>query len=670
MKDLVVVESPTKARTISKFLGKDFEIKYSMGHLLDLPKSKLGVDIDSNFAPQYEVIGDKKKIISELKASAKEAKRIVLATDPDREGEAIASNIKDILVKEQKTTNKEQKFVRVVFHEITEEAIKDAFNHPREVDDNLVDAQTARRVLDRLVGYQLSPLLWQKVRRGLSAGRVQSVALRLIVEREREIDKFQKIPYWTIHAELVNEKNQPVEFDLIEINNERIEKQDSFKLYDGVYKTARTIIDSEEKAEKYVTDIRPKTYIVSDVNEKQAKRSPYAPFTTSTLQQDASRRFGFSGKRTMSFAQKLYEEGYITYHRTDSTTLSPVAIKSMREFIQAKYGEKYVPAKPRVYATKQKSAQEAHEAIRPTKITTQPETVDRALGKDYGKLYDLIWKRAVASQMADARLESTTVYATRNGYTFKASGSVLVFDGFLKLNPQALQDKKLPKFVVGEELSVERIRADAHESSPPPRYNDASIIATLEEKGIGRPSTYASIISTIVDRAYVERVERKFVPTAVGMAVNDFLVKNFSEIDDIPFTAEMEESLDQIAQGDKNWVAMMKEFYDPFSTKIVDVKGAQRVRIEVEQTDEQCPECHQANLVVRTGKYGKFLSCARFPECKFSKPFVQETDVACPKDGGKIVVKKTRKGRNFYGCSNYPNCTFAAWKLEDIKKTT
>lgn len=663
MKDLVVVESPTKARTISKFLGNDYKIKFSMGHLMDLPKSKLGVDVDAEFLPQYEVIGDKKKIISELKAAAKDAKRIILATDPDREGEAIAANIKELLSgkKSDKT------FSRVVFHEITEDAIKEAFNHPREVNDNLVDAQTARRVLDRLVGYQLSPLLWQKVRRGLSAGRVQSVALRLIVEREREIESFEKVPYFTIHAQLIKEKNDGVEFDLIEVNNERIEKQQSFSLYDGTYKVTKTTIETEEKAQEIVGDIQPRTFVISDVNEKQAKRSPNAPFTTSTLQQEASRRFGFSGKRTMSLAQKLYEEGYITYHRTDSTTLSPVAIKQMREFIQVKYGEKYVPSKPRVYATKQKSAQEAHEAIRPTKITTHQEAVDGDLGKDYGKLYDLIWKRAVASQMADALLESTTVYATSNGYKFKASGSVLVFDGFLKLNPQALQDKKLPKFIAGENVSVQDIRFDPHETPPPPRYNDASIISTLEDKGIGRPSTYASIISTIVDRGYIERVERRFVPTSVGMAVNDFLVKNFSDIDDIPFTAEMEENLDRIAQGEKKWIAMMKEFYDPFSKKLVDVKGAERVKIQVEQTDEQCPECKQANLVVRTGKFGKFLSCARFPDCKFSKPFVQETDVLCPKDGGKIIVKKTRKGRNFYGCSNYPNCTFAAWKLEDIK---
>ncbi len=668
MKDLVIVESPTKARTIARFLGDEYEIKYSMGHLLDLPKSKLGIEIDADFAPQYEVIADKKKIISELRTSAKGAKKIILATDPDREGEAIASNIKDILAKDQKAKSKEQRFSRIVFHEITEGAIKEAFNQPREVDTNLVDAQTARRVLDRLVGYQLSPLLWQRVRRGLSAGRVQSIALRLIVEREREIGKFEKLPYFTIHADFKKGDSEPVEFDLFEIENKKIEKQESFNLYDGVYKTTKTILDSQELADLHIAAIKQEAFTVSDVSEKQSKRSPYAPFTTSTLQQDASRRFGLSGKMTMSIAQKLYEEGYITYHRTDSTTLSKAAVEKMREYIQKKYGEKYVPVKPRIYATKQKSAQEAHEAIRPTKMSVDFETVEKDLGKNYGKLYDLIWKRAVSSQMADALLESTTVYVTGGKYRFKANGSVLVFDGFLKLNPQALQDKKLPKFIAGEKLQITKLRADFHETTPPPRYNDASIIGTLEEKGIGRPSTYASIISTIVDRMYVERSERRFIPTPVGTAVNDFLVKNFSTIDDIPFTAQMEENLDEVARGDKKWVTMMKEFYEPFSKKLLEAKNSERVKIEVETTDEQCPECKSANLVVRTGKFGKFLSCARFPDCKFSKPLVEETDVLCPQDGGKVIVKKTRKGRKFYGCSNYPNCTFAAWKLEDIKK--
>lgn len=689
MKNLVIVESPTKARTISRYLGDDYLIKYSMGHIMDLPKSTLGVDVEHDFKPELEVISDKKKLISELKSAAKDAERIILATDPDREGEAIAANIKEVLSGKNATKKTDEKFARVVFHEITENAIKDAFGHSREVDYNLVDAQTARRVLDRLVGYKLSPLLWQKVRRGLSAGRVQSVALRLIVEREKEIEKFQKEPYFTIHAAMLKKTGDKTEalFELVEIDQKKIELSKSFELYDGKYTISKTSIDTKEKAESVVTDIKQKGFVVSAVNEKQAKRSPYAPFTTSTLQQDASRRYGFSGKRTMSLAQKLYEEGFITYHRTDSTILSPVAINQIREFVIKEYGERYVPEKPRLYLTKQKSAQEAHEAIRPTKFGSlngpQTQAVDQTLGKDCLKLYELIWRRAVGSQMADALIQSTTVFAENtsgvqplkqsdkglnpSSYKLKATGSVLVFDGFLKINPQALQDNKLPQFISGEELTTKKVYSEEHETPAPPRYNDASIIATLEEKGIGRPSTYASIISTLVDRSYVERVEKRFEATPVGVAVNDFLVKNFESIDDIPFTAEMEDELDQIASGEKKWGVMMKDFYTPFSQKLVDVKGAERIKIATETTGEKCPDCG-SDLVVRTGRFGKFISCSTFPECKFTKPFVEETQLPCPKDNGKIVVKKTRKGRKFYGCSNYPNCTFAAWKLEDIKK--
>ena len=683
MKNLVIVESPTKAKTISKFLGKDFNIKFSMGHIIDLPKSKLGVSVDDNFAPQYEVIADKKKLISELKAAAKDADTILLATDPDREGEAIAANIKEILENEKATkkgakTKKETKisngerFKRIVFHEITEGAIKDALTHPRDIDTNLVDAQTARRVLDRLVGYQLSPVLWKKVRRGLSAGRVQSVALRLIVEREREIEKFIKEPYWTIHALLVKktDKKLPVEFELLEINSEKIGKQQKYTLYDGEYTATKTTIDTQEKADKIIQEIQGRPFIVADIAQRQIKRSPAAPFTTSTLQQEAARRFGFSGKRTMSLAQKLYEEGFITYHRTDSVTIAQVALNQIRGYIEKQFGNKYLAASPRQYNAKQKLAQEAHEAIRPTNIATPESKVNAEFGKEHTKLYDLIWRRAVASQMADAVIESTTVYAdakNTNTYRFKATGSVLLFDGFLKLNPQALQDTQLPQFAIGDSLDTKGIRSDAHETLPPPRYNDASLIGALEEKGIGRPSTYASIISTLVDRTYVERTEKKFIPTPIGTAVNDFLVTNFSTIDDIPFTVSMEDDLDEVANGRKEWRQMMQEFYTPFEKKLSEVGEAARVKIETEQTDEQCPTCGNP-LVIRHGKFGKFLSCSTFPECKFTKPYVEETDVICPKDGGKIIVKKTKKGRKFFGCSNYPNCTFAAWKLEDVKK--
>jgi len=674
---LVIVESPTKARTIGRFLGKEYSIVASMGHIMDLPKSTLGVDVEHDFAPAFEVVADKKRTIAELKSEAKKADGIFFATDPDREGEAIAAHVKDVL-------NVKGKVSRIVFHEITKEAIEDAFKNPRDIDENLVDAQTARRVLDRLVGYKLSPLLWQKVRRGLSAGRVQSVALRLIVEREREIEKFKKEEYFTISANL-KKGSDSVEFALTEINDDpparlaaeragearKIESQETFALYDGQYSITKTNIDTEKKALEILADVKKGTFKVLDVVQKEMRRSPQAPYTTSTLQQDASRRLGLSGRRTMGVAQKLYEEGCITYHRTDSVVMAKSAQFGIIEYVVKQFGDKYVPEKPRFYSTKQKLAQEAHEAIRPTKVNITAAQVAGDLGGQYAKLYDLIWKRAVASQMADAVTESTNVLVKTQGsqksYLFKANGSVLLFEGFLKVNPQALSDNKLPQFKAGDNLDLMSVESQLHETPPPPRYNDASLIKVLEEKGIGRPSTYATIVGTIESRQYIDRVEGRFSPTSVGIAVNDFLVTNFSTIDDIPFTAAMEDGLDEVADGKKKWVPMIKDFYSPFEKKLEEVKGAARVKIAVEETDEKCPKCG-ANLVVRVGKFGKFLSCSTFPTCDFSKPIILETQFKCPKDGAIIVVKKTRKGRTFYGCSNYPACTFAAWKLQDLKK--
>ncbi|MBI4079249.1 MAG: type I DNA topoisomerase [Candidatus Levybacteria bacterium] len=682
--NLVIVESPTKARTIGRYLSNDYTIKASMGHVLDLPKSTLAIDIEHDFAPQYEIIEDKRKSIQELKLAAKTAETIILATDPDREGEAIAAHVAELLTKDAKGSSRNsqknsRKFARIVFHEITKEAIEEALERPRDIDANLVDAQTARRVLDRLVGYKLSPLLWQKVRRGLSAGRVQSVALRLIVEREKEIEKFKKENYFTITAVLKGDKHQAVEFELLEINSEKIELQSSFALYDGEYKVTKTTITTDEKAAQIIKDLQGNPFTISDVAQKEVRRNPQPPYTTSTLQQDASRRFGFSGKKTMSVAQKLYEEGFITYHRTDSVNLSKSAVFSLRSYAKKTYGDKYVPKSPRFYKTKQKLAQEAHEAIRPTRVDVQSSEVRGQMGNDYAKLYELIWKRAVACQMADAIIESTSVLADsqnqksnikdqkQNKYRFKANGSVLVFEGFLKVNPQALEDRRLPQYKLGEVLNGEKIDKIEHETQPPPRYNDASLIKTLEEKGIGRPSTYATIVSTIENRQYIERTEGRFKPTSIGIAVNGFLVENFSTIDDIPFTAEMEDQLDHIAQGLKKWVPVVREFYTPLAVKLKSAKDLKRVKIEVETTDEKCEECGSP-MVVRIGRFGKFLSCSKFPECKFSKPFVEETNFTCPKDGGKVIVRKTRKGRRFYGCSNYPKCDFAAWKLKDIKK--
>ena len=746
MKNLVIVESPTKARTIGRFLGKDYTIKASMGHVMDLPKSKLGVDVDDSFEPQYELVEDKKKIISELKSAAKGAENIILATDPDREGEAIAAHVAQILsAKDIKILSKDKKknhlvsqypnilvsnFKRIVFHEITKEAIEEALKNPRSIDAHLVDAQTARRVLDRLVGYKLSPLLWRKVRRGLSAGRVQSVALRLIVEREREIKRFKKEGYYTIHVilnsrgvmpnsfrhlntlknetlkQVQGDNNMQVqhdieegtEFELIDINGQKIEVHRSFQLYDGEYKVAKTTIEKELEAQKIVDDLKTKQYVVSDVIQKEMRRTPAPPYTTSTLQQDAAHRIGMNGRRTMSLAQKLYEEGYITYHRTDSVTMSISAKTAIIAYVKKEFGAKYAPEKPRFYSAKQKLAQEAHEAIRPTyvgELQAQSSKLKAQIGESYARLYELIWRRAVASQMSDAIIESTTVlvdafsvipnsfrdlnsgkekmlkqvqHDNEGTYRLKANGSVLVFDGFLKVNPMGLSDNRLPNFKSAEKLDLLEVHNLMHETLPPPRYNDASLIKTLEEKGIGRPSTYATIVSTIEGRQYIERDQGRFIPTAVGTAVNDFLVANFSDIDDIPFTASMEDDLDNIANGQKEWKPMIKDFYKPFEKKLQEVGDAGRVKIAVEETNEKCPNCGSP-LVIRTGRFGKFLSCSKFPECKFTKSFVEETNFTCPKDGAKIVIKKTRKGRRFYGCSNYPKCNFAAWKLEDIKKS-
>ncbi len=692
--NLIIVESPTKARTLGRFLGSDYQIEASMGHIMDLPKSTLGVDVEHNFTPEFVTVKGKEAVINTLRTAAKKADTIILATDPDREGEAIAHHVREILPISN-TTNTTNKIKRIVFHEITREAIEEAIKNPRDIDGHLVDAQTARRVLDRLVGYKLSPLLWMKVRRGLSAGRVQSVAVRLIVEREREIEKFEKEPYFTIVALLTPNKQQltnnsklevssqqlTVSFELIEINGVKIEEKEMFQLYDGEYSVSKTSIDSKEKADEIVASLSSQSFTVADILQKETRRSPYAPFTTSTLQQEASRRLGFSSKKTMQIAQKLYEEGFITYHRTDSVTMAKTAVFAIRNFIEKEYGNKYVNASPRMFKTKQKLAQEAHEAIRPTNVgelLTQNSKLKSQMGNDASRLYEVIWRRAVASQMADAVLESTTILADAQQYRFKATGSVVVFDGFLKLYPQALTEQKLPVYSQGEALKSEKIEGIEHETPPPPRYNEASLIATLEEKGIGRPSTYAPIISTIEERQYVEKDPStgsgRFAPTAIGIAVNDFLVKNFADIDDIPFTAEMEDKLDEIAHGKREWRPMMGEFYQPFEKKLEQVKEeAKRVKIAVEKTDENCPQCG-ATLVVRVGRFGKFLSCSTFPKCKFTKSFEEETGLLCPLDGGlpadrqgKVILKKTRRGRKFYGCSNYPNCKFAAWKLEDIK---
>ena len=678
--NLIIVESPTKARTLTRFLKGDYRIEATMGHIRDLPKAALGVDVEHDFTPSYVIPKLKQKRVGELKKIAKGADAIILATDPDREGEAIAWHTAEII---QKSKIKNQKFSRIVFHEITEHAIKEALEHPREIDLKLVDAQQARRVLDRLVGYKLSPLLWQKLsKRWLSAGRVQSVAVRLIVEREREIAKFTNEEYWTIEG-VFNPRAAEVIAQLISKDGVKYEKTLAFDLFDGKYTTTTSAINNQSSADGIVRDLKP-PFTVSAVDKKEVKRYPYPPYTTSTLQQDAGRKLYFSAKKTMQLAQKLYEEGVITYHRTDSVNLAEKFITEARDFITREYGDAYISEEPRRYKTKSKVAQEAHEAIRPTdagethdKLQT---TNDKDLNRDHLRLYELIWKRAVASQAKEAVFDSTTIDITSgNGYMFEAQGSVVKFDGFLKITGRPASNAErssagwengeviIPNVTVGQTVTLQEAKPEQHFTSPPPRYSEASLIKTLEEKGIGRPSTYAPIISTIQERQYVTREEKKLVPTELGNAVTDFLVKYFPDIMALPFTAAMEDDLDAIANGEKQWVPVIKAFYEPFD-KLLEASyvEAEKVKVAEEVIDEKCPDCGNA-LVVRVGRYGKFIACSTFPNCKYTRQFAEKIDMKCPRCGGDIVIKKTRRGKTFYGCSNYPTCNFAAWKKEDIK---
>ncbi|RJQ27709.1 type I DNA topoisomerase [Candidatus Parcubacteria bacterium] len=665
MKDLILVESPTKARTLYKFLGNKYAIEASLGHIRDLPKGDFGVDIEHGFAPKYVIPQDKRKIIELLKEKVKDAHRVIIATDPDREGEAIAYHLYEILKDE---VSKKTLFERIVFHEITQKAILEAISHPRQINTNLVAAQTARRVLDRIVGYKLSPILWKKIKRKLSAGRVQSVALRLIVEREKEVEKFKEKDYCKLFAKLSSKKTpEPIEFELVKINDQNIARQEKISLYDGEYRYSLTILD-KKRAEEIEKDIKNNSFVIKFIIQKETKRSPHPPFTTSTLQQEAFRRLGFSGKRTMSVAQKLYEEGIITYHRTDSFNLSTDFVKEARDYIDKEFGREYLSEKPKIFQTKSKLAQEAHEAIRPTNPTMQQQEVARISGKDYANLYSLIYKRALSTQMSDAVYFSTKIEAETKGkdlYLFEVNGRVLKFPGFLKLWFYEEEEQILPELSEKDELSLNESRIVENKTNPPARYNEASIIASLEKHGIGRPSTYAPIISTITGRDYIEKQERKFVPTKIGTIVNDFLVANFSDIDDIPFTASMEDELDNVANGKRDWVEILKEFYKPFEQKLEKAEEQKKIVIELEKTGKICPECG-GDIVVRRGKFGKFYACNNFPNCKYKESYVEETGLTCPKDQGRVIIKKTRKGRIFYGCSNYPNCNFAAWNKNDL----
>lgn len=653
--NLVLVESPTKSRTLQKFLGPKYRVEASMGHIRDLPKSELGVDVENNFEPKYIIPRDKRKKANELKKLALKADVIWLASDPDREGEAIAWHIKE-LIKE----NKNVEIKRVVFHEITPEAIKEAFNHPREIDFNLVDAQQGRRVLDRLVGYKLSPLLWEKIKRGLSAGRVQSVALRLIVEREREIQIFKAVEYWEIEAEVATADKKTFKALLIEQNGKKSE------------------INSEDLAKEAVNFLEKAQYVVSKVTKREVRRNPYPPFITSTLQQAASNNFGFSAKKTMNLAQNLYEHGLITYMRTDSVNLASVAVDMARKYILAQFGANFMPQSPRVFKSKSKNAQEAHEAIRPTEVTKNLQNLgpNLELNKDHAKLYDLIWKRFVACQMSEAIMDQTTIDVTaknnNENYLLRSTGSVIKFEGWLKVygaqdeeekeeNEKGEGEKILPAVLEKDDLDLQQVLSSQHFTQPPPRYNEASLIKKLEELGIGRPSTYAPTLSTIQDRFYVERQQRKFLPTNLGFTVTDFLLKYFPDIIDYDFTAAMEDELDSVARGERQWRPTIKDFYGPFEKKILSTQEvAEKVKLEVEMSDRICPLCGK-QLQVRVGKFGKFLACSGFPECKHTESIEEKVDAKCPEDGGDVVIRKTKKGKTFYGCKNWPTCKYASW---------
>lgn len=655
---LVIVESPTKARTISGFLGDEYVIESSYGHIRDLPKSKLGIDIANNFEPSYIVPIKAKKRVNELKRLAEKSSEIILASDEDREGEAIAWHIIQVL-----NSNKTKIFKRIVFHEITKTAIDDALKNPRNIDMNLVDAQQARRILDRLVGYELSPFLWKKVFRGLSAGRVQSVAVRLIADREKEIKAFAPIEYWSIAVVLESSKtgeSKTFEARLYKKNEKVLDKLE---------------IKNKEESDGILKTLEGAKYNIKSVEKKESKRIPYAPFTTSSMQQDAANKLRYSAKQTMLLAQQLYENGLISYMRTDSVNLSHESLVAAKNFIGQNIGKNYLLEEPRRFKTKSKGAQEAHEAIRPTDPFKTPAALNEKLDPKQHKLYDLIWRRFIACQMPAAVFDSTTVDVSANDFIFRASGSVLKFDGWLKIYPSNFSEAILPELIAGELLNLIKISPEQHFTEPPPRYNEASLIKAMEEYGIGRPSTYAPTIATIQARNYAAKNEqRRFFPTETGVMVNDILVQHFPQIVDINFTAKMEEDLDKIAEGQAKWTPIIKNFYGPFHENLLKKEQEVEKKKVEEKTDEICPNCGKP-MLIKYGRFGKFLACSGFPECKTAKPLKKDEPrqigMKCPKcaetatteeEAGEIVMKKTRKGRVFYGCSRYPKCVHASWK--------
>lgn len=656
---LVIVESPTKAKTITKLLGDGINVVATMGHIKDLPKSKIGVDVEKDFKPDYIVVEEKEESIKEIKKSAKKAEKIFLATDPDREGEAIASHVLEIFEENGKDKISKDKFSRIVFHEITKNAVARAMENPGSIDKKLVDAQTARRVLDRLVGYKLSPLLWKKVRRGLSAGRVQSVVVRLIVEREREIEKFKPDEYWEISCEVAQTKGKKVKLIV------RLSKVDDNKVE----------ITNKKDADEIIKGLNKASYKVLAIKKREVKKNPYPPFTTSTMAQAASRLHYWSAKKTMAVAQRLYERGLITYHRTDSVNMASGAVNKARDFIKKEYGETYLPEAPRAYKTKSKSAQEAHEAVRPTKMNPEIKVSGR-YGKDAETLYKLIWKRFIACQMKEATYDETVIEIEgTNGkkYLLRTSGRITKFDGWRRVLKRVGEEneQELPKLEVNEELKLIKVLPEQKFTEPPARFNEASLIKTLEELGIGRPSTYAPTISTVQGRNYVEKKERRFYSTPVGVAVNDFLLANFPDVFEYSFTAEMELDLDKVAEGKREWQKLIKGFWGPFDKKTKSVeKNAKRIKIATEKLGKKCPKCKKGELVIRFGRFGKFISCSKFPDCDYTDKYIEKVGMKCPDcKKGDIIIKKTGKGRRFFGCSQFPECKWASWKDPTAKKT-
>lgn len=675
--NLIIVESPTKAKTLNSFLkGKDFHVEASMGHLRDLPTNKIAVDTAHQYKPDYVINAKKKAVVQRLKALAKKAETIILATDSDREGEAISYHVAFILgyIKEiwpKSRLKKNKRIKRIVFHEITKSAFDEALKNPQAINFNLVDAQQARRILDRLVGYTLSPLLWKKIGKGwLSAGRVQTVALRFIVEREREIDEFKKEPYYKVIGFFGEKKKslEAIEAKLISKDDVKYEQKVKMALFDGEYSYTKTTI-SEDKRLALEAELLSDRYSVSDIVETISKRYPLPPLMTSTLQQEASRKLGFSAKMTMQLAQSLYEQGFITYHRTDSLFLSDKFLKEAAEYVKNTFGSQYRAEKRRVFKTKSKLAQEAHEAIRPTKLIANIQNKNANLTSSHIRIYNLIFARAVASQMKEAEIKTVKIKIIgQKGFLFEVSFDTIIFDGFLKAYPSK-QEKQIIKAVPAKGAIVDMIKLNFIESEtqPPPRYNEASLIKTLEDAGIGRPSTYAPTVSTIQDRNYAEKKEGKFFPTFLGKVVCNYLSKAFADFFAINFTATVEADLDNIAEGRKSITAVLDHYYRPFEKKLEEEKKNMQYIDVQEETEEICPQCAK-KLVVRYSKYGKFYACLGFPQCKFTKSFVEKIAQKCPKCNGDIAVKLTRRRRKFYGCSNYPECDFAVWKLKQILK--